>query len=496
MRREAALFLALGLAACGGGGFKDMKRGMEADFAAATYRDLHAAGAIVEDPLLVGLVQAMGDRIEGPANRKRQTSWAWHVMEWEIPNAFNAGDGDTYLTTGLLRWAESTDEIAMIMGHEAAHTADGHITEAIGDMMAESLFIGVIAVAVGGDAANLASVIASLRRLSYGRDHEYAADRMGARFAWEAGYNPHYATTFFERLRQWEPEGDPSEIEIAFMSHPPTADRIRRLEAQAEAEFIRDPVAAAAMGDILLARGFPTEAIPFAQAGRGHDAGATLREAQQELDGQAGPRSHADREVSAAVHPHDGDRVELADYEIVEMFNATLWGLLGTAERHLEAAGHGGAEQLGDLTCLDEHRGWLEDEKGRWPLLWEWRGEAPEPDPWPRGDEDARRAKAAAIRDLWDCSVPVMVGGGQALHDALEDRREGSGRQVLWEFFGTAGPVSHDRGVRAAWDEALAVSDDRGSRWIVFHLLYHDLLRAWQGPLHFLEARPEIAETA
>ncbi|MCH7493890.1 M48 family metalloprotease, partial [bacterium] len=201
MTRRLALGLLLTLVACGGS-LRQMKKGMEADFARSTYRSMRDAGALHDDPVLNGLVRNLGRRLDGPARAKRRVDYSWHVLEWEIPNAFNAGDGYTFLTTGLLRWAESTDEVAMIMGHEAAHTADGHITEAIGDMMAENLFIGVIAIAVGGKAANFAQILSSLRNLSYGREHEYVSDRMGARFSWAGGYNPHYATTFFQRLRE------------------------------------------------------------------------------------------------------------------------------------------------------------------------------------------------------------------------------------------------------------------------------------------------------
>lgn len=494
MTRRLVVGLLLALTACGGS-LRQMKKGMEADFARATYEDLQAAGALHDDPVLNGVVRTIGKRLEGPARAKRRVDYSWHVLEWEIPNAFNAGDGYTFLTTGLLRWAESSDELAMVMGHEAAHTADGHITEAIGDMMAENLFIGVIAVAVGGKAANFAQILSSLRSLSYGREHEYVSDRMGVGFAWAGGYNPHYAATFFQRLRDWEPEGEPSDFEIAFMSHPPTQDRIRRLQAQAQAEILGVPAAAAAMANALLDRGFPGEAIPFAQAGRDADGGAALRRAQDHLEGRAEPEPLAALDASASPPKRGDERPEMPVGEVAEEYRGVLWGVISAAERHLDAFGARETATLGDLSCLGRHRGRLTKEALRWPLVEAWLGEAEEAEEWPLDEEERVAALEAGIADLLACSESLLVGGGEGIYERLEARSAGSGRRVLRHLFGTEGPVPHDRGVREAYGEAARLGTDPGATWIVFHLVYNDLLRAWEGPLAFLVPASPLDES-
>ncbi|MBC8514478.1 M48 family metalloprotease [bacterium] len=279
------LFFLLAISACSGG-IGGYKESAEEDFAQNTHTALWELGYLDDDPSLTGLVRGMGERIAVSAMKKRNLTYRWDIWDLDLPNAMNAGAGYTFVSTGLLRWAETTDEVAAILGHEAAHTADGHIKEAIGDAMAENLFIVLVAILTDSSTAvDLASALAGLRNLSFGREHENVADRMGALFAWESGFNPHYTTIFFERLVEFEGGRRPSDFEIAFMSHPPTEDRIGRINGLKRTQVLNDPQVALKMANDLMERGFPSEAIVYAQAGRGVDGGESLRRAERLLAG-------------------------------------------------------------------------------------------------------------------------------------------------------------------------------------------------------------------
>ena len=58
------------------------------------------------------------------------------------------------------------------------------------------------------------------------RDEENDADRRGLRNAIATGYDGTAMLTFFERLEKTEKE-KPSSLEVYFLTHPPTGERIR-----------------------------------------------------------------------------------------------------------------------------------------------------------------------------------------------------------------------------------------------------------------------------
>jgi len=62
-------------------------------------------------------------------------------------------------------------------------------------------------------------------------DNEYEADSWGVRLAYKAGYDPRGAIRFFQKLLKDE-KGQPSKLAVFFSTHPPTKDRLERVEAQ------------------------------------------------------------------------------------------------------------------------------------------------------------------------------------------------------------------------------------------------------------------------
>ena len=58
---------------------------------------------------------------------------------------------------------------------------------------------------------------------------EREADTFGVRYAIHAGYDPHGLLRFFEKLKKLEARRR-SDLEKLFASHPPTGERIRRIE--------------------------------------------------------------------------------------------------------------------------------------------------------------------------------------------------------------------------------------------------------------------------
>ena len=69
-----------------------------------------------------------------------------------------------------------------------------------------------------------------LLSLSYSREHELEADRIGLTLAARAGYDPAALARFFERMSEGDKGGGPSWLS----THPPTGDRVREIRRLAE----------------------------------------------------------------------------------------------------------------------------------------------------------------------------------------------------------------------------------------------------------------------
>lgn len=146
------------------------------------------------------------------------------------PNAYQtldkAGRPILAFTVPLIRDARNRDELAFVMGHEAAHHIAGHIPRAQNSAMAGAVLAGILATVAGGGEQAVASAQdlgATVGARSYSKEFELEADSLGAEIAYVAGYDPVLGTAFFDRLP------DPGDQFLG--SHPANADRKRVVAA-------------------------------------------------------------------------------------------------------------------------------------------------------------------------------------------------------------------------------------------------------------------------
>ncbi|HSD10464.1 MAG TPA: M48 family metalloprotease, partial [Candidatus Binatia bacterium] len=125
------------------------------------------------------------------------------------------------ITGGMLRFLESDDELAVVLGHEAAHITQGHVLKGTLASLALSA-ITIIAEISAPGAGRLASSIGQLFLNHYTQAQEREADEVGLRYASSAGYDPRAAVDMTERLAidvpQWMSAG-------YFASHPSSVER-------------------------------------------------------------------------------------------------------------------------------------------------------------------------------------------------------------------------------------------------------------------------------
>ncbi|TAG11100.1 MAG: peptidase M48 [Rhodobacterales bacterium] len=146
------------------------------------------------------------------------------------PNAFQTlderGRPVVGFTLALIRDARNADELAFVLGHEAAHHIAGHIPRRQDQALSGALLAGVLAQAGGATpdevraAQNLGAEVAAR---SYSREFELEADALGAEIALVAGFDPVRGSGFFDRLP------DPGDRFLG--SHPPNAQRKAQVAA-------------------------------------------------------------------------------------------------------------------------------------------------------------------------------------------------------------------------------------------------------------------------
>lgn len=141
------------------------------------------------------------------------------------PNAYQYinDDGRPVLgfTLSLVRDVRNIDELAFVLGHEAAHHILQHLARQHETAQAGALILGTIAARVGASASAVAEAQklgASVGARTYSKDFELEADFLGARLTRAAGYDALRGAAYFTRIP------DPGNKVLG--THPPNAQRL------------------------------------------------------------------------------------------------------------------------------------------------------------------------------------------------------------------------------------------------------------------------------
>jgi Zn-dependent protease with chaperone function len=137
-------------------------------------------------------------------------------------NAANAGNGEFYVTTGLLQKAND-DQLLAIMAHEVAHDDLGHVAKA--QALGTGIGLGaVILDQIIPGAGRVAPIAGALIQRTYSRSEEYEADRHGVELLKRVGRNKDVMINTLTWLMDTEGGGGGF-----FSTHPATGDRIEVL---------------------------------------------------------------------------------------------------------------------------------------------------------------------------------------------------------------------------------------------------------------------------
>lgn len=169
-----------------------------------------------------------------------------YVVENKEWNAMAAPNDSLYIFTGLLDDMDD-DEVAIILGHELAHATHEHSRKGFKKtMLIQLAALGIAAIAEEAvDGKNKRQVIqvaamlgASAWASGYGRGHEDQADRVGLRYANEAGFDVRKGPRVWNRFA--EKYGNDSKLlNFFFSDHSVAQDRARNLNRELALNYRR-----------------------------------------------------------------------------------------------------------------------------------------------------------------------------------------------------------------------------------------------------------------
>jgi predicted Zn-dependent protease len=145
-------------------------------------------------------------------------------------NAFAVPGGPIYFYTGLVDLTSSDDELASVLGHEAAHIVKRHSAKQISDAQTKEILAAIAlgATRSGRTAQMVAGIGLQLEQLKFSRGDESESDAVGFRYLVEAGYNPDAMASFFRKMGKATGGGGGGPEWLS--SHPVTDSRVKEAE--------------------------------------------------------------------------------------------------------------------------------------------------------------------------------------------------------------------------------------------------------------------------
>lgn len=228
------------------------------EYGELTLNQLRHYGYVLDDPLLDGWLDAVGDQLGAASDTPDQRYTFFLIRDRQI-NAFATLGGYIGVNAGLVLAADDEDEVAGVLSHEIAHVTQGHMLRAVERAQRDNVpillaMLGAVAVAASSNSSSAdnaamaamasAQGLAVQRQIDFTRDNEAEADRIGIRTLARSGYDPEAMAEFFGKLLAVSRANQGGERERTpdyLQTHPVTTVRISEAEQRAQ-QFKSHPI--------------------------------------------------------------------------------------------------------------------------------------------------------------------------------------------------------------------------------------------------------------
>ena len=172
-------------------------------------RQLRGSAPLINDPLLVQYINGLGMRLVAHANSVR-TPFHFYLINNDQINAFAFFGGNVVLHSALFRYSDNESELASVMAHEISHVTQRHLARAMEDQKRNAPLtwvgaLGSILLAMASPQAGMAALTGTLAgtqqgMISFTRQSEEEADRIGIQVLQRSGFDPQAMPMFMGKL--------------------------------------------------------------------------------------------------------------------------------------------------------------------------------------------------------------------------------------------------------------------------------------------------------
>jgi beta-barrel assembly-enhancing protease len=225
---------AINLPKLGDAAEEDLPLSLERRVGEEIYREYLSSGEVLDDTETNEYVWQVASKLTRTATANGYDFTFFVVRDPRI-NAFALPGGYIGINSGLLAVAQSESELASVLSHEIAHVTQRHIARMLAKQKQTStlslaaMLVAVLAARVNPSAAmgalSLGSTLQTDSILSFSRDAEREADRIGFDMLNQAGFDPAGMSAFFMRLQQANRLNESRAPEY-LRTHPVTQDRV------------------------------------------------------------------------------------------------------------------------------------------------------------------------------------------------------------------------------------------------------------------------------
>lgn len=238
----AFLTMTLTISSCSGlkkagGGFnlftveQDMQFGLQVKQEIESNRQQYPILSESSNPQAYAYIRKITDRILNSGKVAYRNEFAWEVKIIDDDNTLNAfctPGGYIYVYTGLIKYLDSEEQLAGVMGHEIAHAAQRHSTRQMTKLYGIQTMLSV---ATGqAEPGVLSQMALSVISLKNSRSHEEEADTYSVVYMCPTSYEADGAADFFKKL---EAQGGSRPPEF-LSTHPNPGNRVANITKQAQ----------------------------------------------------------------------------------------------------------------------------------------------------------------------------------------------------------------------------------------------------------------------
>jgi|TARA_B110000967_G_C18818389_1_gene527349 predicted Zn-dependent protease len=186
-------------------------------------------GGLYPDQEAQDLVDRVGNSlVNNSIARSTPYKYEFHLLrDPKAINAFALPGGQIFITYALFSKLENEDQLAGVLGHEIGHVLGKHSAERMENQkLTQGLLSGVM-VGGGDEAGQMASMIANVTNMKYGRGDELESDELGVKFMIKAGYEPEEMIGVMEILKT---AAGPNRTPEFQSTHPDPENRIQKIK--------------------------------------------------------------------------------------------------------------------------------------------------------------------------------------------------------------------------------------------------------------------------